>query len=353
MSFRLTILLLLFISAGRQTRAQLAPAPDAPPEQAAPSGLRLKPSVQRPTFHATVNFVELYFTVRGLNKKLIDNLTQNDCAITEDNTPQAIKSFTADTDQPLTLGVLLDTSVSQQRVLPTEQRAAAAFLHRVLRPKDEAVLIAFDVDVTMLSDFTSSAASLKRAIDTAHVNSSSGNYANGTIPSIGKPRGTLLYDAIYLAAQDKLRPESGRKALVLLTDGVDEGSRTRLKAAIEAAEKADAIVYILLIEDAGIDGAVEETNAGPMQKLAKATGGQVFKIGSNGRKMQAAFEEIGAQLRTQYQAAYTPTNSARDGTYRSIHITCRQPGKHLHVQARQGYYAEPSNQAGAPDPRTY
>lgn len=291
-------------------------------------------------FQIRANLVNLYFIARDRNKKLIPNLTRNDCAITEDNAPQTIKSFTAENRQPLTLGILLDTSLSQQRVLSTEKQAAANFLRRILHPDDEAFLIAFDVDVTMLSDFTSSPGKLKKAIDSAGINSTLANYANGTIPSIGKLKGTLLYDAIDLAANEKLRQEAGRKALVLLTNGVDEGSQTRLQPAIEAAQKANAIVYVLLIQDPGLYGVVEETNDRPMQKLAQATGGRVFKIGSNGRKMQAAFEEIETELRTQYLAAYTPTDSASDGTWRRIHVTCRQQSEPLKVQARQGYYAQ-------------
>jgi VWFA-related protein len=335
MNLRPTILLLLLISSA--ATAQLAPAPDAPPAESQPTQSHPQPE---PTLQATANLVDLEFIAKGPEKQLIPNLAKTACTITEDNKPQTIQSFTAESNQPLTLGVLLDTSLSQQRVLPTEQRAAAAFLRRILQPKDEAFLIAFDVDVTMLSDFTASPGNLKKAIDNAQINSASGNYANGTIPPIGKPRGTVLYDAIVLAATQKLRPEVGRKAIILLTNGVDQGSRMHLAAAIEAAQKANAIVYVLLIQDPGLYGVIEETNDGPMQKLVRATGGELFKIGSNGRKMQTAFAAIESQLRSQYQITYTPTNSKRDGTFRQIRIKCLQNDQPLHIQARQGYYTE-------------
>ncbi len=337
--FPLAALLLALLV--QPTRAQLAPSPDATPAESGGANTRAQPSqTQQSTFQITANLVNLYFLVRGPHNQPVPNLTEKDCTIDEDKVRQTLSSFTAHSDQPLTLGILLDTSLSQQRVLPTEQQAAAAFVHRILRSKDEAFLIGFDVDVTMLSDLTASPSNLKRAIDNAHINSASGNYANGTIPSIGTPKGTLLYDAIYLAANEKLRQETGRKALILLTDGEDEGSETRLQVAIEAAQKANAIVYVLLIQDSGTYGISADYNAGPMRKLTQATGGQLFKIGSNGRKMQAAFEEIESEMRAQYQATYTPTNSKRDGTYRHIEIACQQNGKPLHVQARQGYYAE-------------
>jgi len=321
---------------------QLAPAPDAPPEAPISSSTSGNPeagnNAQTPTFRIATNLVNLYFVVRDGHGRLIPNLTAGDCTVDEDNTRQMIKNFTARSDQPLTLGVLLDTSLSQAHVLPTEQKIGSAFLDLVLRPRDEAFLFSFDVDVAMLSDFTNQAADLSRAIAAAQINSNTGNYANNTIPSIGKPRGTLLYDAIFLAATDKLTHESGRKALILLTDGEDEGSQKSLDAAIEAAQKADAIVYVLLVSDSG---GLDNRGAGPMRNLAKATGGQTFPVGGDQKKMQAAFDEIENELRSQYQASYTPTNSARDGTYRHIRVACRQNGKDLHVQARQGYYALP------------
>jgi VWFA-related protein len=257
----------------------------------------------------------------------------------EDDKPQKLKSFAAQSDLPLSIGILLDTSLSQQRVLPDEQKAAAAFLRRILRPTDEAFLLSFDVTVDLQADWTSNAGDLKQALDAAQINSSSGNYANGTIPSITKPKGTLLYDAVYLASNDKLRQESGRKAMVLLTDGQDEGSQEKLQTAIEAAQKADAVVYVLLISDPGIYGALDFSSDSAVRKLVEATGGQVFVIGKNGKKLPAAFDAIESQLRTEYLAEYTPTNSIQDGSYRRIRVECRENGQSFRVQARQGYYA--------------
>ena len=327
---------------------QVVPMPDAPPESATPPSAVVNPeqtiSPQTPTFRVTTNLVNLYFVARDPHGKLAPDLAANDCAVYEDHAKQRLQNFTAHSDLPLTLGILLDTSLSQQRVLPTEQQAGAAFLRRILRSKDEAFLISFDVDVTMLADFTSNPGELKRAMDAAQINSNTDNYANGTVPSIGTPRGTLLYDAVYLAAEEKLNHETGRKALIVLTDGVDEGSRKNLETAIETAQKADAIVYVLLIRDSAAEGVMDDPGAGPMHRLAQSTGGQVFPIGSNGKKMQTAFDEIESELRTQYQASYTPTNSARDGAYRHIRVECQQGGKNLRVQARQGYYALPPPQ---------
>lgn len=297
------------------------------------------PSQPVPTLRVSANLVDLFFLVQDKTGKLIPNLTRNDCKVYEDKQLQTLKSFSAQSDLPLSLGILLDTSLSQQRVLPDEQKAAAAFLRRILRPKDEAFLISFDVTVDLLADWTGSPEQLQQALDAARINSSSGNYANGTIPSITRPKGTLLYDAVYLASNDKMRPQTGRKALILLTDGQDVGSQEKLQSAIEAAQKSDAIVYVLLMSDPGLYGALDGSGSGAMRKLVEATGGEVFPIGKSGRKLPAAFDMIEAQLRTEYLVTYTPTNAVEDGSYRRIRVACRQNGESLRVQARQGYYA--------------
>ena len=314
-----------------QTEPAIAPETPTVTHSAASSGI--------PTLHVSVNLVNLFFVVRDKSGKLVPDLTRSDCNVFEDDKPQKLKTFTAQTDLPLSIGILLDTSVSQERVLPEEQKAASAFLQRILRPTDESFLISFDVTVDLLADWTSNPDDLKRALDAAQINSSSGNYANGTLPSITKPKGTLLYDAVYLASNDKLRQESGRKAMVLLTDGQDEGSDEKLQSAIEAAQKADAVVYVLLISDPGIYGTLDFSGNGAMRKLVEATGGEVFPIGKNGKKLPAAFDAIEKQLRTEYQATYTPSNAALDGSYRHIRVACQQNGQPLKVQARQGYYA--------------
>jgi len=335
--------LLLCVLLAGPARAQLAPVPDAPPQALSRRNAQTKPAAPA-TIPANAGLIDLYFLVRGPHKKLVPNLTQANCTVVDNGVPQTLKSFTARTAQPLTLGLLLDTSFGQQRVLPTEKRAVIRFLRSLLRPQDEAFVISFNVDVTLLSDLTSSPHNLERALDSAHINSSLDSYVTGTIPSIGKPKGALLYDAVDLAATRKLQRESGRKAVVLLTAGVDKGSRTRLKTAIAAAQKANGAVYILLVQSPNLYGVTEEMDAGPMRKLARATGGQVFRIGSNGRKMQAALKEIENQLRHQYRAVYKPSDPGPAGSYRRVQIDCRQGGKRLHPQARQGYYAQASRE---------
>ena len=352
-----TIILLVVMAA--PLVAQIAPAPEAPPAASVASQLPSNSHSRVKTTPTATNPVGLFFVVRdpraksqkklkdggqsGLRGRLAGNLTKSDCTVTDDNVKQQLQTFSARTQAPITLGLLLDTSMDQQGVLPVEQQASASFLRGLLQPQDEAFVISFDVTVDMLADFTGSPRELQHALDRAQINSLSGNYANGTIPSIGRPKGALLYDAVYLAAHDKLGHEAGRKVLILLTNGRDDGSRVSLHSAIEAAQKANATVYILLIADPSIYGILDYPGASAMHQLAEATGGQVFRIGNKGRKMQAALQEITSELRTQYQASYTASRSTSSGDYRHVQVHCQQNGKPLRVQVRPGYYAVRNN----------
>ena len=283
------------------------------------------------TLHENVNLVDLFFTARD-KQGFITNLAKSDCALMEDKTPQTIKNFTQEKKLPLTIGILLDTSGSQQNVLPIEQQSAATFLRDVLTTKDEAFLISFDINVDLLADFTNRASEIRHALDKATINTGAGT---GSVTGNGTPRGTLLYDAVFLAAHDKLSTEAGRKVLIVLTDGEDQGSQETLKSATEAAQKANAIIYVILIADRGFYGGFYSGDR-EMERLATDTGGRVINVGNNGRKLEDAFAQIQDELRTQYLLSYTPTNSKADGTYRKIELSC---GKDLKVQTRKGYYA--------------
>jgi VWFA-related protein len=313
-------------------RAQEAPSPDGPP----PPSTAAPEADDNPvaTLKVRTNLVNVYFSVRDKNG-YITNLKKDDCSIEEDKVPQKIKNFTQEKNLPLTIGILLDTSGSQMHVLPLEQESGAAFLKDVLTPKDEAFLISFDVNVDLLADYTNSPRELSRAINKAQINTGAGS---GSVTGNGPARGTLLYDAVYLAAHDKLRQEAGRKILVLLTDGGDQGSQENLKSATEAAQKANAIVYVILIADRGFYGGFGMGYSGDrdMEQLAKDTGGRVINVGNDGKRLEAAFDQIQDELRTQYLASYTPVNDKEDGTFRKLTVACQKDQK---VQARKGYYA--------------
>jgi VWFA-related protein len=330
-------------------RAQEAPSVDAPPP------MSNAPKQEEPELHSgqtlkvNVNLVNVYFSVRDKNG-FVTGLTKDSCQIAEDKEPQTIKRLTQEKNLPLTIGILLDTSGSQENVLPLEKDSGARFLREVLTPKDEAFLISFDVNVDLLADYTNSPGELRRAIDKASINSAS---SSAGIPGIGggpmptsNPRGTLLYDAVYLGAHDKLLSQTGRKVLIILTDGQDQGSQVKIKEAIEAAQKANAIVYPILIADRGgyASAGILYTGSGDMDRLARETGGRVINVGNNGRRLEDAFDQIQDELRTQYLLSYTPTNKKADGTYRKIDMTC---GKDTKVQARKGYYATSAEDAAA------
>jgi VWFA-related protein len=322
--------------------AQEAPSPGGPPPA---TGAPAVPQndTDAPTLNVNVNLVNLYFSARDKDG-FITNLVKNDCMLAEDKVPQTIKNFTQEKNLPLTIGILLDTSGSQMNVLPLEQQSGATFLRNVLTPKDEAFLISFDINVDLLADYTNRASEIKRALDKATINTGAGT---GSVTGNGDPRGTLLYDAVYLAANDKLRMEAGRKILVMLTDGGDQGSQETLKSATEAAQKANAIVYVILIADRAFYGGgsfnLGDSGARDMDRLASDTGGRVINVGHDGKKLEDAFNQIQDELRTQYLLSYTPTNAKADGTFRKISLNC---GKNLKVQTRNGYYAISATDAG-------
>ena len=340
---------LLLPLASTAGRAQLAPSPDAAPVSHAPAAPEEDQSVA--TFKLQVNLVDVFFTVKDKNGNLVPHLNKNDCTMLEDKQPQTYKSFVAENNLPLTLGILLDTSGSQYRVLPLEQDAGSRFLDRVLKPKDEAFLLSFDVNVDLLQDFTNNSRQLARAMNKAEINTAGGNGSagipgagGGTVPTYGTPKGTLLYDAIYLAANEKLTQESGRKAMIILTDGDDQGSNTKITEAIAAAQRSNAMIYVILIADTGFYGGFGMGYSGysAAKRLSEETGGRLINVGNNGKKLEEAFAQIEDELRTQYAATYTPTNAKMDGTFRHLAVECHGDG--LKVQTRKGYFAPSAGQ---------
>lgn len=291
------------------------------------------------TLKVNVQVVSVYFNVKDKHGALIPNLKKEDFQVSEDNKPQTIKYFAAESNQPLTLGLLIDTSGSQTRVLPMEKEVGAAFLRDVLTPKDLAFLINFDIQVDLIQDYTSDAAQLRRAMEKTQINDGGGSGAGGiagagqgTIP-VMRPKGTLLYDAVYLASNEKLQKEAGRKAMVLLTDGGDQGSDETLNNAIEAAQRSEVMVYVIMIADR----AYFRSGDSEMHKLAEQTGGRVIDVGNDPKKLRKAFDQIGTELRSQYMVGYVPTNTTADGKYRKLEVKPTNP--EYKIQARKGYYA--------------
>jgi len=301
------------------------------------------------TLKVNVNVVNVLFNVKDKHGALIPNMTKDDFQIFEDGKAQTIKYFAAESNLPLTLGIMIDSSGSQYRVLDMEKEVGGAFLKQVLTDKDEAYVIDFNTDAELIQDYTRDVHRLQAALNKVKINA---GFSTGPIPGAGggpvptapgSQKGTVLFDAVYLSAHDMLSKEVGRKAMILLTDGQDEGSQLKIKDAIEASQKADAIVYVLLCADRGsyFSQGMAYYGEADMDKLTKETGGRVINVGNKFDKLREAFDQIAAELRSQYSLGYTPTNTKLDGSYRKLEIKNKESYK---IQARAGYYAGKSQE---------
>src|ERR1700722_16384851 len=326
---RSAVLLLILAGIAATSRAQ-QPQPPEPTQDSDQSSETLK---------VNVNVVQLFFNAKDKKGGLIPNLTKDQFQIFEDGKPQTIKYFAAESNLPLTLGILFDTSPSQARVLDMEKLVGGQFLDEILRDKDLAFVMGFDADVDLLQDFTNSTRLLKKAMNNARIGGGGGatGPGGGAVPTLSHGCCTMLYDAVYLAGHDQLAQQVGRKAMILLTDGVDEGSKVKIQDAIEAAQKSDSICYVLLIADRG--GAWGGFGGGEMNKLSKETGGRVIDVGNKFEKLKEGFDQIAKELRSQYNIGYTPSNTKLDGTFRKIEIKTND--KDYKIQSRAGYYAVP------------
>jgi len=352
----------------------------SPPQQPSPPQSRSAPQSQsqqqappqsQSKISTEVKLVTVYASVRDKHGKIIPNLNQSDFVLQEDARPQTIKYFARESDLPLTLGLLVDTSLSQRRVLDQEKNASYSFFDHILREdKDKAFLIHFDREVELLQDLTASREKLRSALellDTPEFTTTRGSGGGGGGSGRGHGGGgTLLYDSIYLASNELMKKQQGRKALIILTDGVDHGSKESLNTAISSAQRADTAVYSILFADENAYGSGGRGGfgghggyggggigrGGPgrypqqqrpdgkkvLERISKETGGQLFEV-----KKKLSIEQIYAQieeeLRNQYSLGYTPDRPNADSTYHLIHVTVNQ--KDLIVQAREGYYSGP------------
>jgi VWFA-related protein len=284
------------------------------------------PSPQSPddTLKVIVDLVDVPFSVVDRNGRFVPNLTARDFLVEEDGRRQEIRNFSRESELPLTLGMLIDTSPSVRPVFDEEKVTAVRFLESIVRPKDLALVIGFDRSVTLIQDFTENTKLLKRAIDDLEIGG-----------------GTSLYDAIYLVAEEKLREEAGRKAIIVISDGEDTTSKVRVNEALIASHRSDTVIYAISnsIRGGGIFGRRRGGfggDVGTLRKFTDETGGTTFVL-SNQNGFKKIFDQIAQELRTQYSLAYVSTNSARDGKYREIRIIPRDSSHS--VRARKGYYA--------------
>jgi VWFA-related protein len=312
---------------------------------------------QETTFSADVKVVNVLATVRDRQGQIIRNLTKDDFVLEENGRPQVIRYFSQETNLPLTLGLLVDTSGSQRRVLGQEKDASYRFLGQVLREdRDLAFVIHFEREVELLQDLTSSRRKLEASLDSLQA---PGGGWRGRGPGSGGPSsggghgGTSLYDAVFLAADELMKKQAGRKAVIALTDGVDNASRVSLSGAIESAQRADTLVYSILFADAqggfqtygGFPGQRRGRRGYPpmqrtdgrkiLQRLSRETGGGYFEVSSK-MSIDQVFSRIEEELRNQYNIGYTPDSA--DAGYRKIHVSLKRQG--LIAQTRDGYYAK-------------
>ena len=295
------------------------------------------------------NLTNIFFTAADKHKRFISTLKQEDVRVLEDGQPQQIFTFQQNTDLPLSIAILVDTSASEERTLPEEKSAAREFLEAVLRPnKDEAAVVSFTGEVTLEQGFTGSIDRLRRAIDRVEFIPPSG-YIGGGVVVQGTPPisgtnqqlagSTAIWDAVWATSNELLSEsaEHTRRAIILLTDGEDTISQVKMHEAIERAEKADALLYAIGIGDRYSFG----INEGALRKISEQTGGRAY-FPHNEPELREAFLQIQRDLREQYLLAYSPANKSRDGAYRRIQIEVVNPElrKELKLNYRQGYFAK-------------
>ena len=332
------------------------------------------------TYSANVSVVNVLATVRNRQGQIVRDLSKDDFRLEEDSRPQVIRYFSAQSDLPLTLGLLVDTSLSQRRLLDTERHASYQFLDQVLREdKDVAFVIHFDQEVELLQDLTSSRKLLESALESLATPEPRPLYrrggqgpqpGGGRYPQGGgtrrRPAGTTLYDAVRLASDELMKKQQGRKALVLLSDGVDQGSKVTLDSSIESAQRADTLVYSIRYYDpeayqrefgrgGGMGGPMGRRgrmgggypmprypSAEPvdgkkvLQRTSRETGAGYFEPTSK-QPIDKIYAQIEEELRSQYNLGYTSDKPGGAGEYRKIRVATAQTG--LTVQAREGYYA--------------
>ncbi len=296
--------------------------------------------------------VNVLFTAQDKKRRLLTTLKQGDVKLIEDGKEQEIVYFSRKVDLPLSLAILIDTSASQERTLPEEKEAAKSFIDAVVRPqKDEVAIISFTGESTLEQSMTNNVSRLRRAVDRVEFVPPSGYIGGGVIapgtpPISGRNQmtqgSTAIWDSVWVTADEILgpAPDKTRRAIVLLTDGINTSGQKKLDEAVQSALKSEAVVYSIGIGD----NFYNKVDTGALRKISERTGGRAFFPRDEG-ELREAFAQIQDEMRSQYLIAYEPVNQARDGSYRTIDIQLinsdlnRQGIKLTH---RQGYFSRTS-----------
>jgi VWFA-related protein len=340
----LTVCAAVLLAWGQQPpNIPMPPMPQPPPGSEGSQPAQDTPQGEEPTavFKARTDLVQVFFNVKDKKGGLIPNLTKDDFQIFEDGKPQTVKYFSKETDLPLTIGMLVDVSASQGNLIEIERSAASQFFNQVIKKKDQAFLISFGSESELLQDLTNSARLLQRGLDSLKLNAGFSGIHPSSVPGADRPHGTVLFDAVYLAASDRLIHEVGRKVMVLITDGGDQGSKVNWQKAVEAAQKTDSVIYSVYYVDPAFyyRGGFSLGGAGDknvLRKMSDETGGHVYEVDRK-HTLNNVFDELQQEMRSQYAIGYTPSNPNKDGSYRKIEIKLKD--KDLKIQARKGYYA--------------
>ncbi len=296
--------------------------------------------------------VNVLFTVQDKDRRLLLTLKQEDIRILENGQVQEIVGFSRQVDLPLSLAILIDTSASQERTLPEEKAAAISFIESVIRPaKDEVSIVSFTGEATLEQGMTNNLTRLRRAIDKVRFIAPSGYIGGGVIagtpPISGDNQATVgstaIWDAIWVTADEVLgpAPERTRRAIILLSDGVNTYGRKKLDDAVQAALKAEAVIYSVGVGDDFYGG----VDKGVLTKIAERTGGRAY-FPRDEAELRQAFKQIQEEMRSQYLLAYEPANRTLDGTYRKIEIqlaNAELQKQKVKVTHRQGYFARNAN----------
>jgi Ca-activated chloride channel family protein len=285
--------------------------------------------------------VTVPFNVTDKKNHYITDLGKDDVEVLEDNKPQQVFSFERQTDLPITIAMVIDVSISEEATLPYEKEAGKRFFSRVLRPKkDLGAVITFEGEATLMQGLTSDPEKLQNALDDVRI-TAAGAVARsgvGTPPINGGSRSgsTAIWDAVYSVSTDLLSREAGRRVIILITDGQDTSSRVKMRESIERTWRNEVIIYSIGIGDPGYGG----VDSGSLKKVAAETGGRAF-FPRNESDLDEAFTQIDEDLRTQYLLAYTSTNGAKDGSFRTIQLRVKSR-KDMVVRHRRGYFAKAS-----------